>query len=171
MERDAVASIIEGEILASEVVASAAAFDLNLPLTDEEQGILADQFDVSRTPTARAPRELEDELYTYREPAAPEGVATDPAQYGAEYRTYLRWQSVAAIAANDDVWLAFQELVLIPFVKRCKAEDDEYTGFDRDQAFALRLRRRAVEEFSRYILATVTSAGEVPRPVLIGEKK
>lgn len=171
MERDAVASIIEGELLAAEVERSAAAFDLNSPLTAVEQGLLADQWDISRMPSERAPRELEDELYTYREPVTVEGAATDPAEYGAEYRTYLRWQAIAAIAANDDVWLAFQELVLIPFVKRCKAEDDGYTGYDRDQAFSLRLRRRVAEEFARYILATVTSAGEVPRPILIGDKK
>lgn len=169
MDRDVVAGIIEGEELAAEVALSAAEFDLNSPLTETELAQLADQFDVSTTPSARAPRELEDELYTYRDKPSPEAVATDPAEYGAEYRAYLRWQAIAAVAADDETWLAIQELVLVPFVRQCKLEDEGYDGYDQAQAFSLRLRHRVAKEFARHVIATFTSAAEVARPSLIGK--
>lgn len=169
MERDLVAGLIEGEELAAEVAGSAAAFDLNLPLTEEEMSLLSDQFDVSRTPSENAPRDLEDELYTYREKPSASAVASTPSEYSAEYLAYLRWQEIAAIGANDAAWLAFQELVLLPFVKRLKVDDENYRGHDPNEAFSLRLRYRTAKEFLTHILSTVGTAGEVQQPVLIGK--
>jgi hypothetical protein len=156
-------------ITRDEIVASRRAFDVTAPLTEFEQSLMANRFDVSRTP-AEAPRDLEDELYTFREPVAAEAPVNDPTSYNAEYANYLRWQLIAAMVAHDDAWKAFQELVLLPFVRQRKQEDDAYQGSDRDEAFVRRCRRLNAEEFVRHILALTNDAGQVAKPVLMGGK-
>lgn len=167
MSQDLVADII----MHDEIAASMQAFDLTRPLTQEEELRLANQFDVSRTPdpgpSPRAPRELEDELYN-------QGGETSPTSgvraANAEYQTYLRWQAIAAMVAHEEAWLAFQELVLLPYVRQRRAEDEGYQGDDRDKIIALRQRRVNAQEFVRHVLAAAGSAGQVPRPVLTDGK-
>lgn len=164
--------IVEDMIVRDEIISSRKAFDMSTPLTEQEELLLANRFDVSETPRqVDTPRDLEDELYTFREPQAVTAPVSDPSSYGTEYQLYLRWQAIAAMVAHEDAWLAFQELVLLPFVQQRRQEDDGYTGHDRDKAFALRLRRLAADEFIRYIIAVSNDAGQVPKPSLMGKVK
>jgi hypothetical protein len=139
-------------------------FDLNQPLTDEELVELG-----YKSPKVKASKELpliKDLDETEDETVDDVSKFVDSNSYNSQYVHYLKCQSLAALAAFDEGWKSFEELVLKAYVRERKRENADYQGDDPNKAFSLRIRQQTAEDFVKFIRSMIQEAINTPKPTL-----
>ena len=139
-------------------------FDLNREITEEELVQLglkkaAPPVRLVDSPTVKDLNDVDDD-------GDSDLVVTTGDDYNRQYLHYLSCQSIAALAAFEEGWESFNELVLKAYVKKCKRENKEYRGDDPNKAFSLRLREQSAEDFVQFIHAMIQEAAATQKPVL-----
>ena len=148
-----------------EILDSRRSFDLNAPLTPEEQAMIGQATSPAGKTQDASFRVREIEEGIPEASAEPEAEITSNSEYNERYMYYSRCQALLALVAFDEGWKAFQE-VLTGYVNKQRRANAEYRGDDRDRVFSLRLRQIAAEDFLAYINGAIAEAAQVQRPVL-----
>ena len=139
-------------------------FDLNKPLTEEEleaigMGELVPPGRLSDSPIVKDLEDVDDD-------GDSDLIVATGDDYNRQYLHFLSCQNIAALAAFEEGWQSFNELILKAYIKKCRRENKEYRGDDPNKAFSLRLREQAAEDFVQFIHAMVNEAAATPKPVL-----
>jgi hypothetical protein len=136
-------------------------FDMEAPLNETEQKMLGEWVAPQKQAATTAVQEIEED--TFVEEVVPAETQQD---YNAQYAYYVKAQALVTLAAFEEGWEAFQEMVLKSFLRKCRRENKEYRGSDPNVAFSYRLKEQAAEDFYSYINVMIAEAKIVPKPVL-----
>jgi len=150
------------------IVQSMREFDLGRKLTDEEAlaagQMLANQERLEKE-LVEGPvlHDIEEDGFASSDSVS---VPAGTMDYNRRYAHYMKCQSIATLAAFEEGWKAFEEMVLNAYVQMRRREDSEYSGEDPNRAFLIRARKREAEDFVKYIRASVEESKSVQKPIL-----
>lgn len=142
---------------------SANQFDMGAGLTDGEKALvgLLREAENSKSVSPVTVKDLEEDMFSSQEEVIPSSGNDD---YNRQYAYWTRCQSLLALKEYEEGWTAFEELVLAPYVQLRQRENAAYSGSDRDEVFALRLRQREAEDFLKHIRSCFEEAAAVCKP-------
>lgn len=138
-------------------------FDLGAELTEGEKALvgLLREAENDKSVSPVTVKDLEEDMFSPQEDVKPT-AGND--EYNQQYVYWTRCQALLALKGYEEGWAVFEELVLNPYVQLRRRENAGYTGNDRDEAFALRLRQREAEDFLKHIHSCFEEAAAVRKP-------